>query len=378
MSMIRNYIGQDYKGTGLPRLAVETRLICKAWSPWSYSHHAHIAFFQNRFFVMFSNGWIDEDDVGQRVMLSTSPDFHSWTTPTPLVDTRMGEHWGLTFTAGGWHVYHDTLVAYIGEYEYDVPPGTRKPDHIQETPHRNTRTWAMTSRDGQHWSDPLPIIDRFIPNHGPQTTRSGRLIMPGGMMFPYTDDPSGLTGWTPAGVYPHNMPHPYVDDSVGFGAAAPYFATPHPVLCEGSFFQAGDGTLHMFLRSGTGYLWHTANRDGGATWSPPQPTEFTDSVAKFHFGSLPDGRYYYVGNPSTQREYRTLLLLSLSEDGEDWTRSYILRDEETAPIFEGTYKDHGYQYPHSMVLGDYLYVVYSINKEDVGVLRTALSQWRAH
>lgn len=372
--MIRNYIGQDYRGTGLPKLAVESRVIYKAWSPWTYSHHAHITHFRGRYYVMYSNGWIDEDDVGQRVMLSTSDDFERWTVPEPLVDTRMGEHWGLTFTAGGWHVYGDTLVAYIGEYEYDVPAGTRKPDHIQETAHKNTRTWALTTRDGREWSAEIPIIERTIPNHGPQATRTGRLIMAGGMMFPYTDDPAGLTGWTPAGIYPRDMPHPYVDDSVGFEAAAPYFSTPHPVLCEGSFCQPDDGTLLMLLRSGTGYLWYTTSTDDGETWTAPQATEFTDSVAKFHLGRLPDGRLYYVGNPSTRREYRTLLVLSLSEDGEDWTRSYILRDEETAPVFEGTYKDHGYQYPHSMILGNHLYVAYSINKEDVGVLRADLSQ----
>ncbi|MGQ9554251.1 MAG: exo-alpha-sialidase [Anaerolineae bacterium] len=375
--MIRNAIGQDYKGTGLPKLAPENRLIYKAWSPWSYSHHPHIAFFKGRFYVMFSNGWIDEDDVGQRVMLSTSADFQTWTAPKPLVDTRMGEHFGLTYTAGGWHIYRDALVAYIGEYEYDLPPGSRKPDHIQETAHKNTKTWAMTTTDGQAWSEPIPILERFIPNHSPQRLRSGRLIMPGGMMFPYTDDPAGLSGWTPSGIYPRQMPKPYVDDSVGFRAAAPYFTRPHPVLCEGSFIQTDDGVLHMFLRSGTTYLWHTTSADEGVTWSEPEATEFTDSVAKFHFGRLPDGRFYYVGNPSTQREYRTLLVLSVSEDGEDWTCSYILRNEETAPVFEGTYKDHGYQYPDSLVLGGYLYVAYSINKEDVGVSRVALTQLRS-
>jgi len=263
-------------------------------------------------------------------------------------------------------------VAYIGEYEYDLPPGSRKPDHIQETPHKNTKTWAMTTSDGEQWGPPIPIIERFVPNHGPTPTRSGRLIMPGGMMFPYTDDRSGLSGWIPAGIYPRNMPKPYVDDSVGFHEAEPYFDSPHPVLNEGSFFQTDDGIIHMLLRSGTGFLWHTTSMDDGASWSAPEPTQFTDSVAKFHFGRLPDGRFYYVGNPSTRREYRTLLVLSLSHDGEDWTQSYILRNEETAPVFEGTYKDHGYQYPHSLIHGEHLYVVYSINKEDVGVLRLAL------
>lgn len=370
--MIRNYIGTDYKGSGLRKLEVETAIIYKARSPWTYSHHPHIVSFGDSYYVMYSNGWIDEDDVGQRVMLSTSADFFSWSDPQPLVDTRMGEHFGLTYTAGGWHIHGDTLVAYIGEYEYDLPVGSRKPDHIQETPHKNTKTWALTSKDGEHWDGPHHVLDRFVPNHAPAALHSGRLLMCGGMMFPYTDDPSGLSGWTPAGVYPRHMPKPYVDDSVGFRQAAPYFETEHPVLCEGSFVQLDDGSITMLLRSGTDRLWYTKSLDNGETWSAPGPTDFTDSVAKFHLGRLPDGRFYYVGNPSTQREYRTLLLLSLSTDGEDWTESYILRNEMTAPTFDGIYKDSGYQYPHSMVLGEHLYVVYSINKEDVGALRVRL------
>jgi hypothetical protein len=373
--MIRNYIGKDNRGKGLPKLDVEIRLIYKAMSPWSYSHHAHITYFKGRYYVMYSNGWMHEDDVGQRVMLSTSADFQRWTAPKPLVDSMMGQHFGLTLTAGGWHVCKDTLVAYIGEYEYDLPRGSRKPDHIQETPHKNTKTWAMTTKDGENWSKCVHIINNMMPNHGPQPSKSGRLIMAGGMMFPYTDDPSGLTGWTPAGVYPRNMPKPYVDDSRGFWEAEPYFDPPRPVTNEGSFFQIDDGTLHMFLRTRTGYLWHTKSTDDGVTWSEPEKTEFTDSTAKFHLGRLPDGRFYYVGNPSPEQWYRTLFVLSLSEDGEDWSESYILRNEETAPVFEGTYKDHGYQYPHSMLLHDYLYVVYSVNKEGVEVLRVSLDQF---
>jgi hypothetical protein len=354
--MIRNYIGQDSKGAGLPKLDVEVKLIYKAKSPWSYSHHAHITYFKGKYYVMYSNGWIDEDDVGQRVMLSTSTDFQTWTPPRPLVDTEMGEHFGLTFTAGGWHVYRDTLVAYIGQYEYDLPSGSRKPDHIQETPHKNKKTWAMTTQDGETWSERIHIIDHMIPNHGPQPTNSGRLIMTGHRMYPYTDDPAGLENWKIGGLYALDMP-------LRSG--------------EGSFIQTDDGALHMFLRTGTGYLWHSKSTDDGVSWSVPEKTEFTDSTAKFHFGRLPDRRFYYVGNPSTVAEYRTLFVLSLSDAqrGEDWTNSYILRNEKTDPVFEGIYKDHGYQYPHSMILDNCLYVVYSVNKEDVEVLRVSLDQF---
>ena len=64
----------------MPKLPVEHRLVYRAHSSWTYSHHFHITFFSGRFYVMHSNGWIDEDDVGQRVLISSSADFDTRTT----------------------------------------------------------------------------------------------------------------------------------------------------------------------------------------------------------------------------------------------------------------------------------------------------------
>ncbi len=104
-------------------------------------------------------------------------------------------------------------------------------------------------------------------------------------------------------------------------------------LCEGSFYQTDDGVLHMLLRTtGPGYagkLWVTESRDDGTTWSSPVETGFTDNNTKFHFGRLPDGRFYYVGCPDPEpRGARNPLVLSLSEDGVRFDRHFILADEE--------------------------------------------------
>ena len=58
-------------------------------SGWSYSHHAHIAFFKGQFFAAWSNGKIDEDDLGQRVMLATSPDALHWENLHPVATPDM-------------------------------------------------------------------------------------------------------------------------------------------------------------------------------------------------------------------------------------------------------------------------------------------------
>ena len=99
-------------------------------------------------------------------------------------------------------------------------------------------------------------------------------------------------------------------------------------LCEGSFYQTDDGVLHMLLRNTARgndcRLWLTESRDNGATWSTPVETDFSDTNAKFHFGRLPDGRFYYVGNPVGGG--RTPLVLSLSRDGVRFDQHFILGD----------------------------------------------------
>ncbi|MEE1092396.1 MAG: T9SS type A sorting domain-containing protein, partial [Prevotella sp.] len=58
--------------------------------------------------------------------------------------------------------------------------------------------------------------------------------------------------------------------------------------------------------------------------------------------------------------------------------SYLLRygnDEkmQNGPVYSGSAKRPGYHYPKSMVAGDYLYVAYATNKEDVQYTRVPLA-----
>jgi hypothetical protein len=45
--------------------------------------------------------------------------------------------------------------------------------------------------------------------------------------------------------------------------------------------------------------------------------------------------------------------------------------------YEGRAKSVGYAYPHSVVVGDHLWVVYSVNKEDIEIARIPLSELKA-
>lgn len=348
-------------GMGAPRLDIERMLIWAPGEDWTYSHHPHITFFNDEYYAIWSNGHRDEDAPGQRVMLAKSRDFANWTAPAPLVDSLPGKgDTELVLTAAGFHQHAGTLVAYFGQYEVDKT---------------DTRLRAVTTTDGASWSAIRDMGIPVNPNHGPQPTRTDRLIICGNFTFPYTDDPSGLSGWNMTGIYPPDMAG-ISDDPASFWRVQERMGWPAG-LCEGSFFQTDDGAIHMLLRStGAGFkgrLWITESRDDGETWAPPVETPFSDSNTKFHFGRLPDGRFYYVGCPDTAGR-RCPLVLSLSRDGKTFDQHYIIANEPYEMKKPGKHKGGEYGYPHTLIHDGHLCVIVSRQKEAVEVMRFPLAQ----
>ncbi|MGD0390073.1 MAG: exo-alpha-sialidase [Tepidisphaeraceae bacterium] len=324
---------------GVRRPKVESVFISRPGTEWTYSHHPHLGFFKGQFYAIWSNGRESEDHPGQRVLISTAQDFAHWTQPRPLVDT-VKDAAGVeqVLTAVGLYLYDGRLAAYVASF------GPHKENQLVET---------LTTTDGQTWSKPHDLGMPLCPNHGPQPTASGRLIICGNTSYPWSDDPSGLGGWHMVGIDPQSV-------------------QGNP--CEGSFFQTDDGVIHMLLRNGTTQiphrLWLTESRDDGLTWSAPVPTEFSDAYSKFHFGRLPDGRFYYVGNPLWRR---TPLVLSLSRDGVHFDQHFILA-EAHRDLPRGS-DEYGFPaYPHSIVHDGRLYVIVSRDKNKIEVLRVALSE----
>ena len=106
------------------------------------------------------------------------------------------------------------------------------------------------------------------------------------------------------------------------------------------------------------------------------PTNFLDSTARFSAGNLPNGTAFVINNPGAKRNprIRNPLTLALSSDGITFDRGFIIRGGPTSMRFEGIHKLDGWQYPSAVTWQGYLYIVYSINKEDVGVTRVALEK----
>ena len=347
--------------TGLPHLQIERSMIYVPATTWMYSHHPSVTHFKNKFIAIWSNGMKDEDAPGQRVTFATSTDFIHWSAPKVLaVPAAYNKDSLNVLTAAGFHIFKDTLVAYFGEY----------------SPYRtHTHLWAKTSTDGEHWSKAIDMQVPVNPNHGPQAITGGRLIISGNFTFPYTDDPTGSSGWKMSSFYPDSL---YKEDNPAT-FYAPATATNLPPLCEGSFFETDDGLLHSLLRvtddAWKGKLWLTESKDRGLNWSLPIEAPFSDNDSKFHFGRLPDKRFYYVGIPDTlHHSARTPLVISISKDGAYFDQNFIVSDVPYTLKKEGLWKEGQYGYPHTIIYGKYMYIIISRQKEAVEIIRFKLDQ----
>jgi hypothetical protein len=361
-----------YSAATAGRLPVERAWLSRPSSQWTFSHHPFLTWFNGRYIAIWSNGRQDEDAPGQRVLMASSGDFRDWSVPTPLLDTQPGRYGDMVLTAAGFHQHRGRLTAYAGRYEYArdaLQNGRRYPDGRG---HLGVTLLSLTSADGVTWEGPWDLGLTLIPNHGPQATASGRLIISGNISFPYSDNPDGFSDWRMTGIYPPEAAPRLVDDSESLYQMRSRMGWPVP-FCEGSFYQTDDGVLRMLLRSDSERLWVSESRDDGTSWSAPQPTGFSDNASKFHVGRLPDGRFYYVGCPDPEPRWtRSPLVLSLSQDGLRFDRHFILADSPFIQRATGMHKVGDYGYPHTLVHDGHLQVIVSRRKEAIEVLRVPL------
>jgi len=173
--------------------------------------------------------------------------------------------------------------------------------------------------------------------------------------------------------------HPDSDDEHGMSEPAPAW-------------QLDDGTwVRLYRDSGSKHArtlreeeasksrrnYASFSYDDGKTWTVPTRTTFPDACARSNAGKLPDGQVYVINNIlplSTKKGGRSLLAISLSRDGLTFDRMAVIRFVAPQQRYKGRSKSIGYAYPHSTIVEDDLWVIYSVNKEDIEIARIPLSK----
>ncbi len=320
-----------------------------------FSNGVVMTVFKDYLYCQWQSSATDEDSPDTWVAYSRSRDGINWSAPMELAESYSNGY----SSSGGWWVAGDTLVAYINIWPASLSP-------------RGGFTYYKTSVDGLNWSElkPVRMADGSSMNgifeQDPHALPDGRIInavhfQPGLLARPaYTDDPSGVRGWR-TGSY-SNMPRT--------GDVSREI--------EPSWFWRADGGVVMIFRDQNGSYVKLASlsMDRGQTWSATVATNMPDSRSKQSAGNLSDGTAYIVGNPvNTNR--RSPLAVALSADGQNFNKAFLLRAggaELQSLRYPGRAKTLGYSYPKSMIHNGYLYVSYSVNKEDVQYTRVPVSE----
>ena len=330
---------------GLARLPECERIVVHE-SP-GYVNNVLMTAFDGKYYCMWQSSAKDEDTPDTRVVFATSADGVHWEGPMDLAVPTDS-----TFvTPGGWLQRGETLTAVLN---YICAPDRSK----------GGTAWFTSTRDGVAWTVPQPLRmadGRPLPGileQDPLRLPGGRTVgaahfRPGLRVNPvFTDDPAALTGWTEA-AFPA-------------GEGSPL---------EPSQYVAIDGKLVMFFRDQASSFVKLASvsEDLGASWTAPMKTNIPDSRSKQCAGTLPDGRAFWVGNPTGSKSRRALAL-ALSADGYRFDKAYLLAGPADLPPRrrEGRYKTLGYNYPKAVVLRDTLWISLSINKEDAVLYRVPL------
>jgi hypothetical protein len=321
----------------------------------NFQHHQQIGKFQGRYYVAWSNGLLDEEGLGQQVLVAHSADGLQWSDPQPAVARSQGGD-GLVYNSVGLLATDKELFLYCWTYaairDANAPRGRRM------EPGTN-RIDLYASSDGKQWTLRTPKLLHPGRDHGPmmeapRRMREGVLLCGGSQNGPVVFRwPGGDPTHAPEviRVPPSKISFPYG---------------------EATWYQTADGLIVMFWRDEAKslQLYVNTSTDGGLTWTPPILSDIPNSMQRVYAGTLPDGRHYLINDANPRLLDRRQLTIALSKDGRTFDSIYMLVDDPVRQRFPGGAKVNGWQYPCALVDGSKMLVAYSVNKEDIecGVL----------
>lgn len=330
----------------------------------SFCHHAALAFFKDKMFVAYSSHECNEDSAGQCVRVVSSEDFYHWDTPQVVGNPRRATYGDTGLLCSHLFATEEKLYLYCAEKEYYDKcfreDGSFYYDHYNEDLGGaviGLHLLRYETADGVHWEGPTVVDNQQWTNEAPRVSMTGRLFAGAGYQLAITDDKKGFN-FRKIGPSEEQCA-----DARRRGAW---------MLTEASWYQTDDYIVHMFFRSNSGYLWLTESYDNGESWTDVHPTRLVADNTMPYVGRLPDGRYFFLGDPHWNNA-RFPLALQISEDGYRFTKSYIVRDEPYTIRRPGQAKEFQYAYPEVRIHGEYLYIAYSKGKEVMEVTRIRLS-----
>lgn len=350
---------------------------------WTYNHQPYLAYWNDTFYYQYLSNLYHEHGAPGRTLLMTSDDGFHWSDPIvvfPQYDLPEIKHEEYIIPAGAKSVMHQRMGFYVA-------------------PNGRLLTSGFYS---------FCASTRHSPNAGNGLGRVVREIYKDGTFGPiYFIRYNRHAGWNEDNT---NYPFYKKSEDKGFVEACEallldklitlqwweedraddgfYVINPGDVE-NADYFSAnivtsrGAGKAFCFYERPDGVLvglwknqYAALSEDNGKTWTKisQNPTLLT-SGAKTWGQRTEDGRYVIVHNQSATMRNRFPMAVLVSDDGHIFEHLYSLSGEVPQKRFQGAHKNPGLQYFRGIVPGngnppgDHLWIVHSMNKEDLWIAR---------
>lgn len=357
-----------HDGQMRPAVGVQNYQIMRAnrthpeWSDglgWTYNHAPMLAYAHGRFYCQYLNNPFGEHIPPGVTMLARSADGKHWTRPQvlfPVYFTADPDDASITY-----HYMHQRMGFYIapnGRFLtmafYGPPYGDGIGRVVREIYPDDSLGPIYFIRINDNWKGPL---------HYPLYTASPDKGFVEACQSFLADKIRRIQWWEE---------NQFAQDRDEFFRATwggnIGRSRPAKAFC---FYTRPDGAVVGFFKS----RWVTITYDQGQTWSPlVQCKTLTYGGAKIWAQRLDNGQYALVYNP-TNSDARHPLSVAIGNDGILFDHLANVHSEVPPKRYWGREKRPGPQYVRGIIEGngnppgDDLWVVYSVNKEDIWISR---------
>lgn len=343
----------------------------------TFSHHSYITYFKEVLYAYWDNHVRDENASGQWGVLRRSADQGKTWGPVEILfppsDKKVVASEAFIGTrfnnANGFAVIDDQLYAMSDVSDRVAMPMSTSQDRIR--------------------------VVRLCRSINPDGTLGKMFCLDDDPLKPIEGFPAYPAGDTELVERIHNyLTHPGNEIQLDFTNLTGRLSDDNHIMIEPvPSYMLSNGTLVRLYRdmgsksaqnreeeeeTKSRRLYAAFSFDKGKTWTVPTRTSFPDATSRTNAGKLPDGQVYAINNiiplNSVGSGGRSMLAISLSGDGLNFDRVAVIRYAPPPRRYEGRAKAIGFQYPHSVVVGDNLWVMYSVNKEDIQLTRIPLEE----
>lgn len=321
--------------------------------------HNYLAFFEGRFWCIWSDGPKVEDWPTQMVAYSTSPDGLNWSPVRSLTGVPEAPY---AFIARGLWIRDNRLLALAARYRGKGAFGDPAQKQLELVAYQydsQTDGWNLLGR----------VHDNAINNFPPQRLTTGEwIITRRDSRFNVSVLVGGQDSISDWKVFP------IVDVQ-----AVPGFRPDEPIFWE---LNDDDGTLFALFRDngGSQRLFHSRSSDHGRNWTTPRLTNFPNSSSKLFSLRTSQGHRLVIlnANPSAGRRE---LHLAISRDDRVFTRMARLDvpSPDLVPQSVGRIAKKfqsgiaSLQYPHAIEHDGHILIALSRGKVQTEVFRVSLA-----